>query len=138
MINWLTHPFPPNIQITFSPKTCQLGSWNFERKFTSPHLSSVICHMSCDNYHMSCVMCHMSHVICQVSHVTCQVSHVFFLVFNLFLGKSGESCWCRVCHQWGLPCLVFSEIASLESTNMEVSFWMLIILEGQEFSCKTI
>ena len=43
-----------------TPKPLELGSWNFERRLTSSHLSPVICHLSCVTCHMSRVTCHMS------------------------------------------------------------------------------
>ena len=46
------------LQDTFTPKPLELGTWNFERMFTSHHMSRVICHVSR-------VTCHMSHVICR-------------------------------------------------------------------------
>ena len=58
-INWLTHPFPPNHQITFL-KPWELESWIFQRRFT----------------------CHVSGVMCQVSRVT-----FFFFFSSSFLPK---------------------------------------------------
>ena len=52
-----------------------------ERRFTSPHLSCVICHMS---------------------HITCQMSHF------LYYWQSREASRWRVCYQRGLPRLVIS------------------------------
>ena len=45
------------MEFVFSRSVAELGSWNFERRFTFPNLSCVTCHMSS-------VKCHMSHVIC--------------------------------------------------------------------------
>ena len=56
-----------------APKPYELGSCNFERRFTSSHLWPFICNVSC-------VMCHMPHVMCHVSHVTCNF-------FSSFLTK---------------------------------------------------
>ena len=60
----VSHPFPPNLQDTFTSKPYELGTWNFERMFTSLNVSDVTCHLSC--------------VTCQMSHVTCHVSHVCY------------------------------------------------------------
>ena len=50
--------------------------------------------------------CHVSCVTCHVSHVTCHMSRVMF--FSSFFGQSGEAYRWRVCYQWGLPRLVFT------------------------------
>ena len=83
LINSANHPFPPVLQITFSPKREELESWHFEKIFTSHDLSHVM-------YHISRVICHVSRVMC---HVTC----------DIFLDKVVS--WWRVCYQGGLPCL---------------------------------
>ena len=57
MIQSLSHPFPPNLQNTITPKPYQLGT------FTSIHVLHVTCRMSC-------VMCHMSYATCHVSQVS--------------------------------------------------------------------
>ena len=66
-----------------------LGSWNFERRFTSPHLS--------------CATRLVSHVMCNESHFTCHIAHVIF--FYLFETK----CWNLLVESLfslGLPCLI--------------------------------
>ena len=63
----LTDPFPPNLHSTFTPKSCDLGTCNFDRNFTSLHVSHVTCQVSCVTFHVSHVMCHMSPVICRMS-----------------------------------------------------------------------
>ena len=88
------HPFPPNLQNIKNPKLLELESWNFEKM-----LPPTMCHMS----H---VTCHVSHVRCQVSGVRCHVWSVFS--FSFFGQIAGASCW-RVCHQRGLPRLVFND-----------------------------
>ena len=40
-----THHMWKYLQNTFSTKPLKLGSWHFEWMFTSPHLSSVTCHV---------------------------------------------------------------------------------------------
>ena len=67
----------------------ELGTWNFERKFTSHNLSHVRCHVSG-------VTSHESHV----------VYHTLLLLF--FLIQIWEVSWWSVCYQRGLPHLVFS------------------------------
>ena len=47
-----------------TPKPQELGSWNFERKFTSSHLSPATCHMSCVTCHVSRVTSNMSKLFC--------------------------------------------------------------------------
>ena len=53
--DWLSHPFPPNLQKFINPKPSELGSWN-----------------------VSHVTCHMSHVTYHISHVT---NHIFYFLF---------------------------------------------------------
>ena len=72
----LTHPFPPNLQDTFTPKPYELRTRNFEKMFTSLHVSHVTCHISRVTCHILWVMCHKSHVRCHMSCVTCHVSHI--------------------------------------------------------------
>ena len=67
------------------------------RRFASPNLSYVKCHMSCVTYHLSCVTC----VMCHMYKKTKKKQYVFFLVEQ----SVGASRW-RVCYQWGLPRLV--------------------------------
>ena len=62
------------LQNTFTPKPYQLENWNFERKFTSLHMSQVNCHMAR-------VTCHVSHVTYHVSHITCPILFSFFSLF---------------------------------------------------------
>ena len=76
LIHWPSHPFPPNLQDIINDKPLELGSWNFERMFTTHNMSHVTCHMSC-------VTCHVSHVMCNMSHVTCHVSHYYYY-YNFF------------------------------------------------------
>ena len=59
LINWLTEPFPPNLQDIINPKTLELGSWSFERMCTPNK-------------------CHMTHVMCHMSGVTSQFFFFFF------------------------------------------------------------
>ena len=90
--DWLSDPFPPNLQSTVNPKPLEVETWHFYTMFT--------------NCHVSPVTCHMSHVMCLVSPVTCQVSgikHIF--LFFVFL-QIGEFSWWRVGYQRGLPRLV--------------------------------
>ena len=75
-INSLTDGLWKYLQCTFNLKPYELGSWNFEWKFTSPNLSRVICHVSPVTCHMSRVTYHMSHVMC-----------------NLFIFFSFTKCW---------------------------------------------
>ena len=77
IINWVSHPFPPNLKNTFTPKPYELLTWLFEKMFTSLLVSHVTCHLSC-------VTCHMSHVTCQMLHL---IFHIF-LFFLLFLGTN--------------------------------------------------
>ena len=51
--DWLSDPFPPNLQDIINPKPLELGSWNFH-----PH--------------------HLSHVTCHVSHVRCHKPGVMY------------------------------------------------------------
>ena len=79
-IDWLSYPYPPNLQHIINPKLLELWSWNFERMFTP-------------------TMCHMSHVRCHVSGG----KSCFLCVFS---GQSyGASRW-RVCNPRVLPPLV--------------------------------
>ena len=55
LIEWVIHPLLKYLQYTITLKPEELASWNFERRFTSPNLS--------------CVMCHVSNVTCKVSHI---------------------------------------------------------------------
>ena len=61
------------------PKPYNLESINFERRFTSPHMSCVRCHMSG-------VRCQVSNVTCHMSRVTCHVSQFFMLKLKLVSG----------------------------------------------------
>ena len=54
------------------PIYLQLGSWNFERMFTSLHVSHTH------------IVYYMSHATCQVSHVMCHMSHICFFSFVSF------------------------------------------------------
>ena len=78
----VTDHFPPNHKNIINPKPLKLRTWNFERRFTSPHMSRVICHMS---------------------HVTC---HMQFLISFSFSLQRFEGSWWRVFYWWGLPRLV--------------------------------
>ena len=92
VINWLIHSAILFLKIFITLKPLELESWHFERMFTPPHLSHVICHMSP-------VTCHMSPVTC----------HVFF--FFLFIKNKVAKLWrWRVCYQLGLPCLVLLQL----------------------------
>ena len=57
----------------------------------------------------SCPVCHVSHVICHVSHVT-------YHFFSSFFGTKWWSLLWRVCHQRGLPRLVFIQRGSQNMT----------------------
>ena len=57
--------------VAFTPEPYMLETWNFERIFTS--------------LHMSHVMCHMSHFKCHMSHITGHMT--FFLFIYLFFYK---------------------------------------------------
>ena len=59
----------------FTPRQKKLGCYNFERRFTSPYLWCVMCHMSC-------VMFHLSHVTWH----------------NFFFWPCFEAIWWRVCY----------------------------------------
>ena len=65
-------------------------SWNLKRRFTSHHLSHVMCFMSL-------VLCHVSHVMCHMSHV------LFFFCLFLFCLQNGEGRWWRFYYQQGDP-----------------------------------
>ena len=69
-------------------KPYEIETWNFERRFTSPYLSFVMCHVSCVICHMSCVMCHVSCVMCPVScvicHVSCVMCHVSCVMCHIY------------------------------------------------------
>ena len=95
LINWLTHPFPPNLSDIIDPKVLELGSWNYERMFT-PH--------------------HVSHVTGHGTGVTCQVSRVIICILSFFRQSGGASRW-RVCYQRGLPRLVYILASSLHRGN---------------------
>ena len=81
LIEWVIHPLLKYFQYTIILKPEKVASWNFERRFTSPNLS--------------CVMCHVSNVTCKVSHIRRK--------------KSGGASWWRVCYQRGLTLLVSNE-----------------------------
>ena len=74
LINWVSQPFPPNLQNIITPKSWELESWNCERMCTLHHLSHV-------RRPVSCVLCPVSCVRCQVSGVRCQVI-IFFFFFS--------------------------------------------------------
>ena len=46
LINLAGCLFPPNLQPIINPKPIELGSWNFERMFTSNYVSQVRCQVS--------------------------------------------------------------------------------------------
>ena len=68
----MTHPFPPNLQNIITVKPKELGSWNFERRFT--------------RHHMSHVRCNISHVRCHVLHTTCHILNFFNCKFLFCFG----------------------------------------------------
>ena len=75
--NWLRQG--PIITRPYYKQPLYLLSWNFERMFTPPNMSHVMCHVKCQ------VTCHVTcHVTCQVtchmSHVTCHMSFFFFFL----------------------------------------------------------
>ena len=55
---------------SFTAKPGELGSWNFDKKSTSPNLSCVMCHVLC-------FMCQESHVTSQMSCVMCHLQNTF-------------------------------------------------------------
>ena len=59
-INSATDAFSPDLQNIITPKLWKLGTWNFERRFTSSLLSHLMCHVSHVTCDMSCVTWHMS------------------------------------------------------------------------------
>ena len=65
------------LQNSFTPKHYELGTWNFERMFTSLHVSYVMCQMS-------------------------QVKFLFLFLF-LFSDQPMNLVSGKVCYQWGLP-----------------------------------
>ena len=67
---WVSDPFPPNLQNIINHKPEELGSWNFERMFTPT---------TC---HMSHVTCHVSHITCHTSRVRCHMSHFLLLLIK--------------------------------------------------------
>ena len=67
----------PHLQDNFYPKLYELWTRNFERIFTSFHVSHVTCQMLC-------ITCHESHVTYHVSHVTCHVSHVIYHMYFFY------------------------------------------------------
>ena len=79
---WVSQPFPPDIQNIIASKPLELESWHFDRMFTPPH--------------MSCVTCHVSRVTCHLP---------FYFSFKKMEKGGGASRW-RVCYQRGLPRLV--------------------------------
>ena len=58
-----------HLQNTFTAKLLELGSWNFDRSFTSPNFWHMICHVSF-------VTCHKLRV---TSHVSGEVSYSIYL-----------------------------------------------------------
>ena len=52
--DWLSHPFPPNLQDIINLKHLELGSLNFERMITPNHVSHVKLHMSGVTCQVSC------------------------------------------------------------------------------------
>ena len=67
LTDWVSDPFPSNLQNTITPKPLELGTWNFYTLFTTCHVS--------------CVTCHLSHVTCHDTwYVTCHIKLVFFLI----------------------------------------------------------
>ena len=53
LIQSVSDPFPPNLQDTFNTKPYELGTWHFERMFTSLQVSHITCHVSHVRCHMS-------------------------------------------------------------------------------------
>jgi hypothetical protein len=94
---WVSHPFPPNLQNIKTAKPLELGTWNFDTIFAVSYTSSVMCHVSC-------VTCHVSRVTCHGSHVTCHMSRVT----KTKKGTNDGASWSRVCYQQDLPRLVFA------------------------------
>ena len=88
---WVTDTFLPNLQNTIHSKPLELGTWHFDKMFTTCQIS--------------CVTCQKSHVTCHISHVTCHVSHVACNMYFFCLQIGGSNRW-RVCYQWSLPRLV--------------------------------
>ena len=53
LINSASGPFPPNLQDIIKTKNLELETLNFERMFTSYHVSHVTCHISCVRCHVT-------------------------------------------------------------------------------------
>ena len=91
IIKWVTDPLCKYLQVTFTPKPSKLGTSNFEKMFTS--------------HHMTCGTCHVSHVTCH----------------NYFFLESAEASRWRVCYKRGLPCLVFVSVQKTVHDDMDMT-----------------
>ena len=89
LINWWSHPYPPNLQNIITPIPLELRTWNFYPTFAV--------------LNVSCVLCHMPHVNCHVLHITKKCIYIFFLSFS---GQRIGGIWWRVCYYRGLPRIV--------------------------------
>ena len=103
---WVSQPFPPDIQNIIASKPLELESWYFDRMFTPHHVSCVTCHMS----H---VTCHVSPVTCHLSPVTCKKNHIFF---DFFFNKKKWEKWWSTLRSWlhEIPALIMILSSVLE------------------------
>ena len=83
VIHPFSHPLWKYLPNTFNPKTEELGSWHFERRFTAPHLSCVMCQISF-------VTCHFSPIMHNVSCAMCHLKYIYFFFTSI------EARWFRV------------------------------------------
>ena len=67
--------------VTFSSIQYELGTWNFERLFTSLNLLHVTCHVLHVMCYMSCVTCHVSQVTWQMLCVTCIYIYIYTYIY---------------------------------------------------------
>ena len=89
LIDKASHPFPPNLQNSITPKPLELGTWNIDTMFTTCHMSCVTCNIFVSSSFSFINIC------------------IFFYIFYFYcLYLIGEACWWRVCYQRGLLRLV--------------------------------
>ena len=112
LTDWLTDPFPPNLQHMINLKPLELGGWHFEIIFT-PH--------------------QVLYVTCQVSHVRCHFFSFCFLV--VFFGQSGWASQWMVCYQWGLPHLVSFKLLLNKHFKHH---WFVIVFVLRQFNFEYI
>ena len=70
-IDWVSYPFPPNLQNTINPKTNKARDLHFWHNI----------------HHLSPVMCHMSRVTCHLSRVTCGIFYIYLYIYIYFLNQ---------------------------------------------------